>query len=43
MVNGEWLMVWWNKFVGYWELPNREAVSLGLDSRIIIDKIEANA
>ncbi len=25
----------WNKAAGYWELPYREAVSLGLDKRII--------
>ena len=25
----------WNKKGGYWELPYRESVSLGLDNRII--------
>ena len=25
----------WNKVKGYWELPYREAVALGLDNRII--------
>ena len=27
----------WNKERGYWELPYREAVSLGLDNRIMND------
>lgn len=27
----------WNKEGGYWELPYREVVSLGLDNRIIND------
>ena len=27
----------WNKEGGYWELPYREAVSLGLDNRIMND------
>jgi len=32
---------YWNKEGGYWELPYREAVSLGLENRISlkIDKI----
>jgi hypothetical protein len=28
---------YWNKEEGYWELPYREAVSLGLDNRIMND------
>jgi hypothetical protein len=28
---------YWNKEKGYWELPYREAVSLGLDNRIMND------
>ncbi len=27
----------WNKLAGYWELPYREVISLGLDNRIIND------